>query len=90
MDLLIYTGYIAGICSTVAFIPQVRKTWNSGSAKDISWGLLALLFTGVSLWVVYGVINQDIPIIAANTITGMLVASLLFMKFWFDYRYRGL
>jgi len=90
MDILIYTGYVAGICSTIAFLPQVIKTWNSRSARDISWGLLFLLFIGVSLWTLYGVINFDIPIIIANTITGLLVASLIIMKFWFSHRYKEL
>jgi MtN3 and saliva related transmembrane protein len=90
MDILIYTGYVAGICSTIAFLPQVIKTWNSRSARDISWGLLFLLFVGVSLWSLYGVINFDIPIIAANVLTGLLVASLIIMKFWFNHRYNEL
>ncbi len=86
MDLLLYTGYIGGICTTMAFLPQVIKTWRSRSAHDLSWGLLFLLLVGVFLWMIYGIVSADIPVILANMITGVLIIFIVGMKWWFDHR----
>ncbi|MBN1166564.1 MAG: SemiSWEET transporter [Methanospirillaceae archaeon] len=89
MDPLLYTGYVGGICTTLAFLPQVIKTWKSRTAHDISWGLLFLLLVGVSLWVIYGIVDKDPPLIAANTVTGSLIAALVGMKWWFAHKSTG-
>ncbi len=88
MDPLLYTGYVGGICTTIAFLPQVLKTWQSQTAHDISWGLLFLLLIGVFLWMIYGIVDRDIPVTIANLITGCLITSLISMKWWFDHRCR--
>lgn len=90
MDLLNYTGYVAGICSTLAFLPQVIRTWKTKSARDISWGLLFLFIAGSTLWATYGFIKMDIPIIAANVVTGFMLIALFIMKWCYNHRYRGL
>jgi len=86
MDGLLYTGYIGGICTTLAFLPQVIKTWNSRTAHDLSWGLLFLLLVGVFLWMIYGIVNEDIPVTVANGITSVLILAIVWMKWWFDHR----
>lgn len=73
-------GLIAGTCTTVAFLPQVVKTWKSRSAKDLSLGMFSIFSLGVALWLVYGFLVQDIPVIAANLITLMLASTLLVFK----------
>lgn len=89
MDTLLYTGYIAGFCTTLAFLPQVIKTWQSRSAHDLSWGLLFLLLVGVFLWMIYGIETGDMPVACANTVTGCFIVSLVGMKWWFDHTTRG-
>lgn len=73
-------GLIAGACTTIAFLPQVLKTWKSRSAKDLSLGMFSIFSVGVFLWLVYGFLVQDIPVIAANMITLMLASTLLVFK----------
>lgn len=73
-------GLIAGACTTIAFLPQVLKTWKSRSAKDLSLGMFSIFSFGVLLWLVYGFLVQDIPVIAANMITLMLASTLLVFK----------
>jgi len=85
MDTLLFTGYIAGVCTTIAFLPQVIKTWKSRSAHDLSWGLLFLLLIGVFLWMIYGIVNEDIPVTCANAVTGIFIVSIVGMKWWFDH-----
>ena len=73
-------GLTAGALTTAAFLPQVIKTWKTRSAKDLSLGMFSLFCLGVALWLVYGIVVKDVPVIAANLITLMLASTLLFFK----------
>lgn len=77
-------GLIAGACTTIAFLPQVIKTWKSRSAKDLSLSMFSIFTIGVGLWLVYGILDQNIPVMAANLITLMLAATLLVFKFRYN------
>lgn len=76
-------GLVAGSLTTAAFLPQVIKTWKTKSAKDLSLGMFSLFCIGVALWLVYGFIVRDIPVIAANLVTLMLASTLLVFKMRF-------
>ncbi|HYF67391.1 MAG TPA: SemiSWEET transporter [Ohtaekwangia sp.] len=80
MDTIKILGLIAGFLTTASFLPQVIKTWKTRSAKDLSLGMFSLFCLGVALWLVYGFMVNDIPVIAANLITLMLASTLLFFK----------
>ncbi len=73
-------GYIAGALTTFAFLPQVIKTWRMRETKDISLLMLLVLITGILLWLIYGFLLGDLPLIAANSATIILVVILLFFK----------
>ncbi len=70
-------GLIAATLTTAAYVPQVVKTWRSGSSADLSLGTYAMLLAGLVAWLVYGVLLGDLPIILANVVTIGLVASVL-------------
>ena len=76
-------GLTAGSFTTIAFLPQVIKTWKSGSAKDLSLGMFSFFCLGVLLWLVYGFMVKDIPVIAANMVTLILASTLLYFKLRF-------
>ncbi len=76
-------GLAAGSCTTIAFLPQVIKTWKSGSAKDLSLGMFSFFCFGVLLWLIYGIAKHDVPVIVANLMTLMLASTLLFFKLRF-------
>ncbi|NMM50653.1 SemiSWEET transporter [Marinigracilibium pacificum] len=76
-------GIVAGCCTTIAFLPQVIKTWKSKSAKDLSLSMFLIFFTGVLLWLTYGILISDIPVILANGATLVLSGILLFFKIRF-------
>jgi MtN3 and saliva related transmembrane protein len=80
MSLMDYTGYAAAICTTSAYIPQVVRVWRTRSTKDISLKMFLVLITGLALWLTYGFLKGEIPIIAANGITLMLAGTILFFK----------
>lgn len=73
-------GFVAAILTTLAYLPQVIKTWKSKSAADLSLGLFSILTTGVFLWLVYGIMIGNAPIIASNVITLLLTGSMLYFK----------
>ena len=73
-------GFIAAACTTVSFLPQVIKSWKTKETKDLSLPMCVLLTTGIILWLVYGIVRQDPPVIIANIVSGLLTGSLLFLK----------
>jgi len=83
MNFVYILGLSAGMCTTIAFLPQVIKTWKSRSAKDLSLGMFSLFCFGVIQWLVYGIFQNDVPVIAANLITLMLASTLLVFKLRF-------
>ena len=61
-------GLVAGTLTSVAAIPQVIKTLQTRHVRDISiWQPLLLAF-GVALWMMYGILIDDTPLILANII----------------------
>lgn len=73
-------GLVAGTFTTVAFLPQVIKTWRSKSAVDLSLGMFAVFSAGLVLWLVYGVLIDAWPIVLANVITLALSLTILYFK----------
>lgn len=59
-------GIGAGICTSVSLLPQLIKILKHKKAEDISLFYLIILFIGLSLWVWYGVLREDVPIIVTN------------------------
>ncbi len=79
MDFVTILGLLAGTLTTIAFLPQLIKTWQSKSTKDISLGMLTIFSAGVFLWLIYGIYLQALPIILANLFTlvfNLIIASL--------------
>lgn len=83
MNALVILGLLAATLTTMAFVPQVHKTWKSKSAKDLSLGMYLIFTAGVILWLVYGILKADIPIIAANAVTLSLTLVLLYFKVFY-------
>lgn len=73
-------GLLAGILTTVAFIPQVLQTWRTRHTHDISLATFAIFTAGVLTWLLYGLVIGDWPIIAANAVTFVLAGTILVMK----------
>ncbi len=83
MDYVQMIGVVAGMLTTIAFLPQVIKTWKSKSAKDLSLGMFSIFCAGVILWLIYGILIGNLPIILANLTTLVLSLTLLVFKFKF-------
>jgi len=80
MDGVEYLGLAASTLATLAFLPQVVKTWCTGSANDFSLPTLVMLETGVSIWIFYGVLRAAPAIWLGNGVTFALVGLILLVK----------
>ena len=83
MDTTNLVGLLAGFLTTVAFVPQVWKIWKTRSAKDVSLPTFLAFALGVALWLVYGFLKQEPPIIIWNAVTLVLAAAIVAMKLKF-------
>jgi len=73
-------GGLAGLLTTIAFLPQVVRTWTTKSAGDISFAMLTIFAVGVALWFAYGLMIVSWPVIGANGVTLLLVLIILTLK----------
>ena len=81
-------GFIAGACTTAAFLPQVIQVWRTRSAADISLWMYCVFLFGVALWLAYGIFMAALPLILTNSITLLLAGAVLAMKLRFEGRLR--
>jgi len=73
-------GFFAAALTTLSFIPQVWKVFRTRRTGDLSLGMFTMFTLGVSLWFVYGLLLNSLPIIIANCGTAVLAAYVLLMK----------
>ncbi|WP_295202864.1 SemiSWEET transporter [uncultured Chryseobacterium sp.] len=70
-------GIIAGVFTSASMIPQLVKVLKEKNVEDLSWVTLLVLITGVSLWVWYGILKDELPIIVSNAFAVLVNISLL-------------
>lgn len=80
MDLVSIIGTLAALITAGSNAPQAWKTWKRQETEDLSLNMLAFLFTGLSLWTVYGIIRGDWFIISANAVSATLIGYVLSVK----------
>ncbi|AZA82354.1 hypothetical protein C1637_08885 [Chryseobacterium lactis] len=76
-------GIVAGVLTSVSMIPQLVKVIKEKNVEDISLVMLLILISGLSLWVWYGVMKNELPIILSNSFAVLVNLSLLiyYLKF---------
>jgi MtN3 and saliva related transmembrane protein len=80
MDGVTILGLIAAILVNAAFVPQAIKSWKTKKTEDLSLIMYFVYVTGIGLWLVYGIITVNIPIIFSESIGLLLVFSVLYLK----------
>lgn len=70
-------GIVAGILTSVSMIPQLVKVLKEKNAEDLSSIMILVLITGLSLWVWYGIIKDEMPIILSNAFAVLVNITLL-------------
>lgn len=78
-----YLGYFAGCLTVASFLPQVIRVWKTRRTQDLHLGMFALLITSGSLWIIYGIIIEDWPVILTNIGMVTLTAAIAVAKLRF-------
>jgi MtN3 and saliva related transmembrane protein len=73
-------GLVAACCTTLAFVPQVVRIWRTRSTHDISLAMFVVMSVGMLLWLVYGLLIRNLPLVLANGATFALSLTILVMK----------
>lgn len=79
-----YIGLIAGIFTALSLLPQLIKIWKDKKANDISIYMLIVLFVGLGLWIYYGCLLKNLPIILTNSVS--LCINILIVIFTVKYK----
>lgn len=73
-------GLAAAATTTLCWLPQALKTIRTRDARSLSLAAQAAFTTGLGLWLAYGVLIRDVPLIAANAVSFALAATILGLK----------
>lgn len=73
-------GYSAGVVTTLIFLPQVIKTWKEKSAKDISLLMFVIAAVNDVMWIVYGVMKDDLVILLTNSVVLVMALTMIYFK----------
>src|SRR5580692_8048103 len=78
-DLITIVGTIAAICTTFAFVPQIRAIWKTGG-REVSYAMLSLYIVGVALWFYYGILIRAPEVIIANAVSVLFIGICIAIK----------
>ena len=84
MNALDILGLVATSFTTSSFIPQVWRTWKTRDVSGISLPTYVILTIGLALWLVYGLLKNDLPLIVANAMMVILTGAITLMKLRFE------
>ncbi len=73
-------GILAGCCTTGASVPQVLKIIKTKKTRDISLMMYCTVTLGVILWITYGLLIKNFPVVLANMVSFVLVTTILIFK----------
>ena len=75
-----YLGFLAGVITVGSFLPQVVRSWRTRQTRDLSLGMFTLLTTSGALWMIYGLMTSDMPIILTNAAMVALNGAIVVAK----------
>ncbi|OPY26156.1 MAG: MtN3/saliva family protein [Methanomassiliicoccales archaeon PtaU1.Bin030] len=83
MDAWLLLGLVAGLLTTVGFVPQIVKSLRERKMDEVSLLMPMILSVGMFLWLIYGLLTDDLPIIIWNAIALTLNLCLVALKLHF-------
>lgn len=84
MNWIEMVGHTGSLLSSITFIPQVYKVWQTKRTKDLSLSMMFIVFTSTVVWLVYGIGLMLWPVIICNAIICLLSLLLIYFKITFD------
>lgn len=82
-NLVEYIGYFGSFLTSITFLPQVYKSWQSKSVGDLSIWMIFIVLTSTIVWLVYAFAIHSGPVISANLVVLVLTLVLLYFKLTF-------
>ena len=73
-------GLVAGLCTSLSFVPQVLKAWREGDTEAISKRMYVASLIAYGLWIVHGLMITSVPIILFNAVNVVLAGLILVLK----------
>lgn len=80
-------GYLAGALTTIAFVPQAWRTFRTKDVSGISLRMYCIFTLGIAVWLAYGIVLKETPMMVANSVSLVLACTVLGMKL--RYRHSG-
>jgi MtN3 and saliva related transmembrane protein len=80
MDIIIILGLVGATLTTLSLLPQLIKVWRTRSTRDISTGMIALFGTAFLVWLIYGILIKDLPLMIANSFALVQATIILIFK----------
>lgn len=77
-------GLAAGVCTAISLLPQLIKITREKRAEQLSLFYLFTLLLGLGLWITYGILRRDLPIMLTNIASALLNIAVIILSF----RYR--
>jgi MtN3 and saliva related transmembrane protein len=78
-----YVGLLGAFLTSITFIPQVYKAWQTRSVGDLSTWMVLIVIISAMVWLVYAIYLHLLPVIIANSIILVLALLLLYFKLSF-------
>lgn len=79
-------GLVATAFTTSSFVPQVWRTWKTRDVSGISLSTYLIITVGLALWLAYGILKDDLPLMIANAAMVVLTGAITVMKIMFERR----
>ncbi|SHE61802.1 MtN3 and saliva related transmembrane protein [Cnuella takakiae] len=80
MESMEWIGIAAGVLTAVSMLPQLVKVIREKHVEDLSIAMLLVLIAGLALWVVYGFVRKDPPLIYTNIFSVAVNLALVFFR----------
>jgi MtN3 and saliva related transmembrane protein len=72
-------GYVAAFFTTFSMLPQILRIWKLKEARDVSVFMPLMASAGSALWLIYGIMLEEVPIIVANSVFLLFTLTTLFV-----------
>lgn len=80
IDKIMILGYVAAVFSTGSFYFQAWKSWKTKKAEDVSLLMYIIIIAGAILWLVFGILIEQPPMIWANIFALVAMGATLYLK----------
>jgi MtN3 and saliva related transmembrane protein len=73
-------GFLAALLTTFSFLPQAVLTLRTHKTDEISLAMYLMLNLGIICWLIYGLVQDDLALILANSVTLLFSLPILLVK----------